>query len=123
MNKSTTEKGKWAEDIAEQFLKKKEYRILFRNWRAEKGDIDIIAMDGEYLVFVEVKSGSTELYGPPELRISPSKKRQLYKLALRFIQQSEQYHLDNEAYRFDVIIVDGYPNKYKIRHYEHAFYL
>ncbi|MEJ2634141.1 MAG: YraN family protein [Calditrichia bacterium] len=123
MVKSTSDKGKWGEDIAAEFLGKKGYRILFRNWRAERGDIDIIALDGDCLTFVEVKSGSSELYGPPELRITPSKKRQLYKLASVFIQNSQEYHIPNNSYRFDVIVIDGKPNKYEIRHFEHAFYL
>ncbi len=123
MAKSTSDKGKWGEDLAVRFLKKKNYQIIFQNWRAERGDIDIIAQDGDTLVFVEVKSGSTELYGPPELRITPAKKHQLYKLATLFIQRSEEYRLTNESYRFDVVVVDGTPDRYEIRHYEHAFFL
>lgn len=123
MPKSKSEKGKWGEDIAAEFLQKKGYRILFRNWRAERGDIDIVALDGKCVVFVEVKGGSSEKFGPPELRITPGKKRQLYKLGWLFLQKASEYHIDNDSYRFDVVIVDGHPGKYQIRHYRHAFYL
>lgn len=121
MAKNTVEKGKWGEDVAARYLAGKGFRILFRNWRAERGDIDIIAMDDDCLVFVEVKSGWSEQYGPPELRITRSKKRQLYKLATLFIQAAEEYHLENESYRFDVVVVDGPQTHYEIRHYPHAF--
>ncbi len=123
MPKSKTEKGNWGEDIAEQFLRKKGFNILHRNWRCERGDIDIVAMDKNCLVFVEVKSGSTEIFGPPELRITDSKKRRLYKLASLFLQRAAESQLTNDSNRFDVVIVDGTPNKYVVRHYENAFYI
>jgi putative endonuclease len=123
MPKSKTEKGNWGEDIAEQFLRKKGFNILHRNWRCERGDIDIVAMDKNCLVFVEVKSGSTEIFGPPELRITDSKKRRLYKLASLFLQRAAESQLANDSNRFDVVIVDGTPNKYVVRHYENAFYI
>ncbi len=123
MNRTTTNKGKWGEDVAEDFLKKKSYKILFRNWRAERGDIDIIASFKEYLVFVEVKVGLSQKYGPPELRITQNKKRQLYKLASIFLQNADKYNLPDKSYRFDVIVIDGVPQNYTIRHYENAFYL
>jgi putative endonuclease len=122
MTKSTVEKGKWGEKVTENFLIKKRYKIVFKNWRAEKGDIDIIALDGNCLVFVEVKSGSTEIFGPPELRITQRKKRQLYKLGLAFLQRADEYNLKNDSYRFDVVVVDGNQNKHEIRQYKNAIY-
>lgn len=122
MAKSTVEKGRWGEEVAAHFLEQKGFRILFRNWRAERGDIDIVAMDAKCVVFVEVKSGSTEKFGPPELRITPAKKRQLYKLGLLFLQKAEEYHLQNDSYRFDVVVVDGTQRRHEIRHYINAFY-
>ncbi|GAB4362751.1 MAG: YraN family protein [Calditrichia bacterium] len=121
MPKSTVEKGKWGEEVALEYLKRKGYKILFQNWRAERGDIDLIVQDGPCIAFVEVKTGSTEEYGPPELRITPGKKRQLVKLATAFLQQAEEYQLTNESYRFDVVVIDGTRRKYQIRHYENAF--
>jgi len=123
MQQSTAEIGKWVEDIAAQFLESKNYQILFRNWRAGRGDIDIIALADNFIVFVEVKGGSSKLFGAPELRITPAKKRQLYKLASLFLTEVENYHIPHDHYRFDVVIVDGNPSKYDIRHYENAFYI
>ena len=123
MMQSTSEIGKWAEDIAAQFLTGKSFQILFRNWRAGRGDIDIIALAGKCMVFVEVKGGNSKLFGPPEWRITTGKKRQLYKLASIFLAEVDQDQYPHDHYRFDVVIVDGYPNRYEIRHYENAFYL
>ncbi|MEJ2049581.1 MAG: YraN family protein [Calditrichota bacterium] len=122
MIKSTTDKGKWGETIAREYLEKKNYKIISTNWRAERGDIDIIAIDNSCLVFVEVKSGYTEKFGPPELRITHGKKRQLYKLASLFLEKMQDSEIKNDSYRFDAVIVDGYPDNFKIRHYENAFF-
>jgi putative endonuclease len=120
-NKSTFVIGQWAEKIAADYLADKGYEILYMNWRAERGDIDIIARHGSFLVFVEVKGGSSEIYGPPELRITEAKKRQVYKLATLFLAQNEDSDLGNQDHRFDVVVVDGTENKFSIRHYENAF--
>ncbi len=66
---------------------------------------------------MEVKSGSSEKYGPPELRITASKKRQLYKLATIFLSRYENIINLVSSVRFDAIIVDGTRNNYQIRHY------
>ncbi len=123
MSANATDKGKWAEEIAGNFLEKKSYNLLFRNWRAERGDIDIIALDGDCLVFIEVKAGFSRKFGPPELRITQAKKRQLYKLASIFIAGADISKIEHQSYRFDVVVVDGHQNKYDIRHYKNAFYL
>lgn len=115
--------GKWGEEEATQYLKDQGFHILYNNWRAERGDIDIVALDNDCLVFVEVKGGSSERYGPPELRVTKNKQRQLKKLASIFLSGDEVNDIDFELCRFDVVIVDGFQNKYSIRHYENAFYL
>ncbi|MBN2365948.1 MAG: YraN family protein [Calditrichaeota bacterium] len=123
MQKSTLEKGKWAEEKACDYLIKKSYTVLHRNWGAERGDIDIIAREGNRIIFVEVKGGISEKYGPPELRLTYAKKRQLYKLASLYIRDTDPSGSSDVDYQFDVIVVDGHPGKYEIRHYENAFYL
>jgi len=112
--------GEWGEDIAVQYLVEKGFTILMRNFRAERGEIDIIAREGDYVVFVEVKTGNSDKFGPPEERITRSKQRQLYKIASHFIQQNPEFEVD---YRFDAVIIDGHPGRYEIRHYPNAFYL
>lgn len=112
--------GAWGEDVAAKYLAGKGYTILVRNFKAERGEIDIIARHGNVIIFVEVKTGNSEKFGPPEEKITRSKQRQLYKVAALFIQQTEIPDVD---YRFDAIIVDGTYQKHEIRHYQNAFYL
>lgn len=61
------------EDFAVTFLKKLGWQILERNWRNKKAELDIIAKDGEILVFVEVKTRSTNYFGPPEWAVTEKK--------------------------------------------------
>ena len=58
--------GKRGEDLATEYLMKKGYKILERNFRAGKCEIDIVAKDGQKLVFVEVKTRKTDYFGQPE---------------------------------------------------------
>jgi putative endonuclease len=111
--------GDWGEDIAVQYLEKKGFAILRRNFRAERGEIDIISREKDCIVFVEVKTGNSDKFGPPEERISMSKRRQLYKIANAYIQDNPMPDVD---YRFDAVIVDGTQYEHEIRHYENAFY-
>ena len=115
--------GQWGEKEAAEYLAEKGYRILFTNWRAERGDIDIIALYRQCLIFIEVKGGSSTKYGPPELRITNHKKRQLTKLANLFLASKEVKNIEFEYCRFDVMVLDGHQNNYEIRHYENAFSL
>lgn len=78
--KSRKEIGKLGENIAVEFLLKKGYTIIERNWRFKKAEIDIIAKIGPFIVFIEVKCRSTEIFGPPEQSIN-NKKEKLYKIA------------------------------------------
>jgi putative endonuclease len=121
MNHSTSQIGKWGEQEGTQYLLEQGYQILFNNWRAERGDIDIVALDKNCLVFIEVKGGSSEKYGPPELRITENKKRQLRKLASLFLAGEEVKKIDFQECRFDVLVVDGNRHKYNVRHFQNAF--
>ena len=110
--------GKWGEDIAAQYLLDDGYRIIKRNFRALRGEIDIIAQKGNQRVFVEVKSGNSRKYWLPEERVTSRKQQQLYRIAGLYIQYDQVWQGE---YRFDVIVVDGHSGKYDIRHYENAF--
>lgn len=113
--------GDWGEEVAVRYLLSKGFQILERNYRGEYGgEIDIIAKEGNQVVFVEVKSGRTGAYGPPEERITRRKQRQLYKIAGQYIQEHPELKTD---FRFDAVIVDGTRNRFEIRHYRNAFYL
>lgn len=60
------ELGKWGEDLAAEYLECKGYTIIERDWKSGRRDLDIIAQDGEVIVFVEVKTRRNSLYGQPE---------------------------------------------------------
>ena len=79
MNKRKT--GQEQEVKAACFLKTQRYQILERNYRCIKGEIDLIAREGQYLVFVEVKYRSTNESGLPEEAVDLRKQRQIYRVA------------------------------------------
>jgi putative endonuclease len=121
-NKKSSSKslGKFGEEIAEELLRSKGYQILKRNFRFGKGEIDIIAKDGDYLVFVEVKSRKNYDFGEPEYAITKSKQRQLKKIAEAYFYVNG---IDEQLCRFDVITIVGEKREeMKINHIENAFY-
>lgn len=117
--------GKRGEDLAERYLKKIGYEILAKNYINKRGyrigEIDIIALDGKELVFVEVKTrkrvGKFEL--PPESAVNRVKLGRLQKSAFRYL---EEFNRREERYRFDVvsIIYDGYDD-ITIKHLKNIF--
>jgi putative endonuclease len=121
-NKKSSSKslGKFGEEIAEELLRSKGYQILKRNFRFGKGEIDIIAKDGDYLVFVEVKSRKNYDFGEPEYAITKSKQRQLKKIAEAYFYVNG---IEEQLCRFDVITIVGEKREeMKINHIENAFY-
>jgi len=107
--------GKWGEEIACKFLENKGYRIVQRNYRHRKGEIDLICIDGETQVFVEVRTRNNEQFAETEESISRYKEELLIDTASHYLE-SKNIELDA---RFDVIIVIGKSNP-EIRHYEGA---
>jgi putative endonuclease len=112
------ELGKRGEQIAQQYLQNKGYRILDRNWRFDRKEIDIIAMKDEQLVFVEVKTRSTGYFGKPAESVTDEKQKYL-------IDAAEEYILSNDynyESRFDVIsVVLKKGVEPEIEHFEWAF--
>ena len=117
---NTKKRGNKGEDAAISYLKNKGYIILERNFRILRGEIDVIAVDKKTLVFVEVKSGSSSAFGPPETWVTPYKQRQLGRLASAFLQTREIVNIDC---RFDVVAITFKNNRSKIHHIENAFWL
>jgi len=113
------ELGKKGEELALAFLKEQGFSILETNWRYKKAEVDIIGMDGDILVFVEVKTRSTQLFGEPEEFID-SKKQAL--IAMAGAEYMAKINHDWEI-RFDVISIilkPGYPMK--LKHIKDAFF-
>jgi putative endonuclease len=112
------EAGLIGQNEAEKFLTGKGYRILERNYRVKSGEIDLIARDGEYIVFIEVKTRTNLLYGYPCEAVGGVKQRRIRQTALHYITR----HRLSGDFRFDVVEVlkqkDGAP---EITHLENAF--
>jgi putative endonuclease len=115
---SKTKKGTIGEDLAVDFLQKKGYRILQRNYRFEHGEIDIVAEDGNVLVFVEVKARRSKEFGEPEDAVTPRKREKIRSTADGYLFEN---NIDDKECRFDVIAVDYTGNKTEIRHLKDAF--
>jgi putative endonuclease len=119
LNKNKKDVGKEGEEIAVQFLAKKGFKILEKNYHYGHGEIDIIADDNGVLVFVEVKTRLNLEYGEPEYAINKKKIQQIKKMAELYLFDKEKEEADC---RFDVVAII-LENKVepKITHYENAF--
>lgn len=98
--------GVWGEEIAIAYLREKGFIILERDWHSKHRDIDIIAQQGDYLVFVEVKTRRNVNFGDPIQAIDYKKRRNL-RLA---INHYLNYRKVDTPWRFDVITVVGTMN-------------
>jgi len=112
------ELGKWGEQFAADYLQRKGYDILERNWFFAKAEIDIIAQKGDELIIVEVKTRNSDFFGDPQDFVTPAKIKLLVKAANEYIISND---LDLET-RFDVIAVLKNKTQEKLEHFENAFY-
>jgi putative endonuclease len=112
------ELGKKGEDLATHFLKKKGYKILIRNYRFKKLEIDIIAQNKGELIIVEVKTRASRYLAGPEDTVSKSKQRSIITAANQYIEENE---IDLET-RFDIVSVILNQNETSIDHLIDAFY-
>ncbi len=113
------ETGRYGEALAVAFLKKKGFRILETNWRFSKAEIDIIAKEKEVLVFVEVKTRSSDFFGKPEDFITKRKEQLIADAASIYMKKIGH---DWEI-RFDIIsILLKNQKDYSIEHFEDAFF-
>jgi putative endonuclease len=110
--------GEIGEKIALTFLVELDYKIIETNWRQRKFEIDIIAKDKEEIVFIEVKTRSTKVFGDPEEAVTLKKQIHLIEGADCYIQENE---IDLEC-RFDVISIILNEKNKEIKHIENAFY-
>ena len=113
------ELGQLGEQLAANFLQANGYTILARNWRVNRVEIDIIAELNDTLIFVEVKTRSSDFFGAPETAVTKRKKRLLAAAASAYMEQSGH----DWAIRFDIIsIVLQLGEAPKLEHFEDAFF-
>lgn len=112
--------GNKGERLAARFLKQQGYRILARQHRTALGEIDLIALDGECVVFVEVKTRRSSDAGHPAEAVGHHKQSQLTRLALAYLKR---HNLLDHAARFDVVAIVWSQEKQppEIVHYKNAF--
>lgn len=113
---STTSTGRRGELLAKEYLERIGYSTLVQNFRSGSREIDLIMLDGETVVFVEVKSRSGTRFGTPAEAVTPAKQRLLTLAAEAFLAKNRQ--LDSSA-RFDVVEV--YLKNGQINHIQNAF--
>ncbi len=94
--------GGRAERLAARHIKRQGGRIVTRNWTSKLGELDLVAVEGEDLVFVEVKSKKSDAFGRPAQQVNRDKRRRIERLAEAFCRVRR---LDPPAIRFDVVEV------------------
>lgn len=112
------ELGKKGEELAEKYLRAEGYKILNKNWRFGKDEIDIIAEKQPFLVIVEVKTRSSSYFGEPEVFVTKKKQKFLIRATNVYIQNN---NIDLET-RFDIIGIVVSGKKYSVKHIPDAFY-
>ena len=113
-----TEIGKKGEEMAVAYLRKRGFKILATNWRFHHLEIDIVAQDGDEIVFVEVKTRTSADFGNPEDAISKQKISRILNAAEAYIIEHD---IEQDA-RFDVMaILLPYNAKPELEYFEDAF--
>jgi putative endonuclease len=114
-----TEVGRRGEDAAVAFLERAGLTVIDRNWRDGRGELDIVALDGETLVICEVKTRLTTSKGTPEEAVSAAKRRRLVRLAGSYVSAQG---LEACPVRFDVVTIRVLAeDRALLRHHRAAF--
>jgi len=110
--------GRWGEEQAVVYLRRKGLKILERNLRTPVGEIDIIARHGKVLVFIEVKTRRSLAYGTPQEAVGPVKQRQVLRAAQWYL--ADKGAVGGQS-RFDVVAVLARSGETRIEHIPDAF--
>jgi putative endonuclease len=112
--------GKKGENIAVAYLKSNGYRIVERNYKCLFGEIDIVAKDGDTVVFIEVKSRKSEEFGDPQVAVGLEKQKKISKISLKYLEEKHLYPCNA---RFDVVAIKMLPSGNKVELIQNAFEL
>ena len=110
--------GMAGQQTAEQFLLEKGLHILARNYRLRTGEIDLVARDGTYIVFIEVKYRTSLSHGYPREAVGYAKQSQIIRTAMQYITR---YQLADADFRFDVVEVLAQGGQMRVNHIIDAF--
>ena len=121
MNKTSKQQlGQKGEELSVAFLSGKGHRIIGRNYRHGKGELDIVSIENRVVVISEVKSYVSEPLGAPEFRVHKQKQRQIIRTAYAFL--AEHPELEGFDVRFDILIVDFSSYPARITQHQAAFW-
>lgn len=107
------DKGAWGEALASKFLKKLGYKIIGKNIHFQGGEIDLVAKDGDEVVFVEVKTRSSDSHGSPLESVTALKLQKLYRSIQLYMQKHD---LQEDEIRIDIIGITGDKSSYDLEH-------
>ena len=107
--------GARGEQLAVGKLENEGYRIRDRNWRVLEGELDIVAEDGNTIVFVEVKARTSKRFGLPEEALTRKKRLRLIKAALAYLDAHQIFETN---WRFDFIAIE-WSSRGELRRIEH----
>ncbi len=112
--------GDFGEEYAAQLLLRQGYQIVVRGWRCAAGEIDITSIDGEELVFVEVRTRRGGRFGTPEESIMGTKAARLLRLGLHFLQEHPEHQ--HRIWRIDLvaIVLDAQGRLVRVSHHVNA---
>jgi putative endonuclease len=110
--------GTHGEDLAARYLVSIGYTIIERNYRFERGEIDLVARDADELVFVEVKARRSDAFGSPEDAVTPQKEEQIKRVAEGYLFERG---IENQPCRFDVVAITMNRGNTEIRLLRNAF--
>lgn len=110
--------GRTGEDLACRELQRRGHAILARRYRTRFGEIDIIARDGDTIVFVEVKARDNDAFGGGAAAVTSGKQRRIALMATDYVAR---HRLHDRPCRFDVVAVDLAPGQPRVEVYEDAF--
>jgi putative endonuclease len=110
--------GQKGEDIAADHLRKKGFNILHRNWKSGKRELDIVAENKDYIVFVEVKTRADNYQIHPRHAVTSEKQRSIIYAAEGYIKR---YNINKDS-RFDIVTVISDGKSIEVEHIEDAFY-
>src|SRR5580700_8577107 len=110
--------GRRGERAAEKHLRRSGYRIVARNFRAAGAEIDLVAIDGDILVFVEVKTRRSRAAGAPEEAVDERKQIRMRRAAEVF---ARRYRAEDSEMRFDIVAVDASGRRLELELLRDAF--
>ena len=111
------QQGAKGEALAAQWLEARGFRLITRNFRHGRAEIDLITQEGPTLVFVEVKWRKNAAFGPPEATVSEAQQERILTAADEYLHQ----HQHPGDIRFDVIALTGRPPALEVEHFRDAF--